>query len=138
MRSGASSPKELVLSVAFCLRVTVTNITSPPAKLRSPNPQGLELLGGTYSEQINRSFQLASDAQWEKLLYSEHQRVPLVWWLFAAGVVAIISWQAQMGRPMWAFYVSLVVTGALAVWALLYFSRTKVEVTEDSLSLIHI
>ncbi|MCG7266484.1 MULTISPECIES: DUF3093 domain-containing protein [Corynebacterium] len=75
---------------------------------------------------------MASDTQQEKLLYSEHQRVPLVWWLFAAGVVAIIAWQAQMGRPMWAFYVALVVSGALAVWALIYFSRTKVEVTEDS------
>lgn len=76
--------------------------------------------------------QLASDTQQEKLLYSEHQRVPLVWWLFAAGVVAIIAWQAQMGRPMWAFYVALVISGALAVWALIYFSRTKVEVREDS------
>ena len=75
---------------------------------------------------------MASDTQQEKLLYSEHQRVPLVWWLFAAGVVAIIAWQAQMGRPMWAFYVGLVISGALAVWALIYFSRTKVEVTEDS------
>ena len=75
---------------------------------------------------------MASDNQQEKLLYSEHQRVPLVWWLFAAGVVAIISWQAQMGRPMWAFYVALVVSGALAIWALIHFSRTKVQVTEDS------
>ena len=75
---------------------------------------------------------MASGTQQEKLLYTEHQRVPLVWWLFAAGVVAIISWQAQMGRPMWASFVALAVAGSLAVWALIYFSRTKVEVTEDS------
>ena len=35
-------------------------------------------------------------AHGDNVLYTEHQRVPLTWWFFAAGVVFIIAWQAQM------------------------------------------
>ncbi len=65
------------------------------------------------------------------VLYSEKQRVPLTWWFFAAGVVAIISWQAQMQHPWWWAVVASVISGALAMWALLSLSQTTMAVFED-------
>lgn len=67
-----------------------------------------------------------------RVLYSETQRVPLSWWLATAGVVAIIAWQAQMGRDWWWSIVAGVIAAALATWGLIALSRTKVEVVEDS------
>ncbi|AHI03228.1 membrane protein [Corynebacterium falsenii DSM 44353] len=65
------------------------------------------------------------------VLYSERQRVPLTWWLGAALVVALISWQAQMGRPTWVMYVAAVICSAIAIWAMLALSRTTVEVVKE-------
>lgn len=74
----------------------------------------------------------SSTATGSTVLYSEHQRVPLTWWLGSALVVALISWQAQMGRPMWVMYVAAVIAGSLAVWAMLALSRTKIQVIQES------
>src|SRR5699024_7294853 len=67
-----------------------------------------------------------------RVLYSESQRVPLSWWLAAVGVVAIIAWQAQMGRDWWWLLVAGVIAAALATWGLFALSRTKIEVFENS------
>ncbi|HEY4598580.1 DUF3093 domain-containing protein [Corynebacterium sp.] len=72
------------------------------------------------------------EAAGTRVLYSETQRVPLSWWLAATGVVAIIAWQAQMGRDWWWSIVAGVFAAALAAWGLIALSRTKVEVVEDS------
>ena len=72
------------------------------------------------------------EATGTRVLYSETQRVPLSWWLASAGVVAIIAWQAQMGRDWWWSIVAGVIAAALATWGLIALSRTKVEVVEDS------
>lgn len=68
----------------------------------------------------------------DKVLYSEHQRVPLTWWLGSAGVVALIAWQAQMQRPLWVGLAALVISGAFAMWCLLHLSRNCIEVSEDA------
>ena len=67
-----------------------------------------------------------------RVLYSESQRIPLSWWLAAVGVVAIIAWQAQMGRDWWWLLVAGVIAAALATWGLFALSRTKIEVFENS------
>ena len=74
----------------------------------------------------------SDEAPGTRVLYSETQRVPLSWWLAPAGVVAIIAWQAQMGRDWWWSIVAGVIAAALATWGLIALSRTKVEVVEDS------
>lgn len=66
------------------------------------------------------------------VLFSERQPVPFTWWIGAIGVVALISYQAQMQRDLWASVVAAIFFGVLAVWALLSLSRTKIAVVKDS------
>lgn len=68
----------------------------------------------------------------DNVLYSEQQRVPFTWWLFAAGVVFIIAWQAQMGRSIWYAVGAGVFAGLAAAWALMKMSSTSVAVVEHS------
>lgn len=74
----------------------------------------------------------ASGKSGMRVVYSESQRVPMSWWLAAAGVVAIIAWQAQMGRAWWWAIIAGVIAAALAAWALLALSQTKIQVLEDA------
>ena len=68
----------------------------------------------------------------DNVLYSERQRVPFTWWLFAAGVVFIIAWQAQMGRSMWYAVGAGIFAGLAAAWALVKMSSTTIAVVEHS------
>lgn len=69
-------------------------------------------------------------AHGDNVLYSERQRVPLTWWFFAAGVVFIIAWQAQMGRSVWYAVGAGVFAGLFAAWMLLKFSATEIAVVQ--------
>lgn len=71
-------------------------------------------------------------AHGDNVLYTERQRVPLTWWFFAAGVVFIIAWQAQMGRSVWFAVGAGIFAGLAATWALLKLSSTKIQVVEHS------
>lgn len=62
------------------------------------------------------------------VLYREVQRVPLFWWLCSAGVVALIAWQAQMGRDWWWAVIAGVIAGVLTLWGLISLSRTSLTV----------
>ncbi|KAB1503742.1 DUF3093 domain-containing protein [Corynebacterium sp. 320] len=73
-----------------------------------------------------------SPSRAQQILYSERQPVPFTWWLGATGVVALISYQAQMQREIWAAIACAVVFGALALWLLLKFSRTTISVIRES------
>ena len=68
----------------------------------------------------------------QETLYSERQPVPFTWWIGAVGVVALISFQAQMQREMWMAVVAAVVCGGLAIWILLRLSRTTIEVVREA------
>lgn len=68
----------------------------------------------------------------DKVLYSERQPVPFYWWLGFSALVAIIAFEAQMGRSFWVAVGATILFGALAIWFLLYLSRTRVSVVEAS------
>lgn len=64
--------------------------------------------------------------------YSERLTVPLWWWLFAAGLVALLGYEAQLAayRQTWSL-VFYPIFGILAAWLLLSMSRMQIRVDAD-------
>ena len=64
--------------------------------------------------------------------YSERLTVPLWWWLFGAGLVALLGYQAQLAAYLqswsFAFYPVL---GVLVAWLLFSMSRMRIRVDAD-------
>jgi hypothetical protein len=65
------------------------------------------------------------------VLYREHQRVPLSYWVIGVGVAALIGWQGQMSRSWYWGVIFGVVALAAVAWALIYMSRNQVIVERD-------
>jgi len=65
------------------------------------------------------------------VLYREHQRVPLSYWVIGVGVAALIGWQGQMSRSWYWGVIFGVVALAAVAWALIYMSHNQVIVERD-------
>ena len=72
------------------------------------------------------------EATQTQVIYRERQWVPWYWWLLAAGLVALTSAQLALNRNIWWLIGSAVILGAVAVWVLLYWSRTVVQIEQDA------
>ena len=66
-----------------------------------------------------------------KVLYSERQWVPWYWWAAVAGLTVLLAGELALNRNMWWFVGGLVVVGALAIWFLVWLSRTTLTVEQD-------
>lgn len=64
--------------------------------------------------------------------YSERLTVPVWWWLLAAGLVALLGYQAQLAAYMqtWS-YVFYPILGVLVGWLLFTMNRMKIRVDAD-------
>lgn len=68
----------------------------------------------------------------DEVLYSESQRVPLMWWLLGALLVGLLAWQAQMQREWYWGVAAGIIVAAAVVWTLLNLSSNKVLVTREN------
>ena len=66
-----------------------------------------------------------------KVLYRERQWVPWYFWIFAAIVVALTSATAGLNRSVWWTVIPAVLLGAIAIWVLITWSGTVVQVEQD-------
>ncbi|MCT1408797.1 DUF3093 domain-containing protein [Corynebacterium accolens] len=66
-----------------------------------------------------------------KVLYRERQWVPWYFWIFAAIVVALTSATAGLNRSVWWTIIPAVLLGAIAIWVLITWSGTVVQVEQD-------
>lgn len=65
------------------------------------------------------------------ILYRERQWVPAYWWVLAAGLVALTTAQMALNRSIWWMIIPAVVLSALAIWVLLWWSSTVIQVEQD-------
>lgn len=65
------------------------------------------------------------------ILYRERQWVPAYWWVLAAGLVALTTAQMALNRSIWWMIVPGILLTALAVWVLLWWSSTVIQVEQD-------
>ncbi|WP_295803951.1 DUF3093 domain-containing protein [uncultured Corynebacterium sp.] len=66
------------------------------------------------------------------VLYRERQWVPWYWWLMAAFVVVISTATVSLNRGILWVIIPAILLSAIAVWVLLTWSSTVVQVEQDS------
>lgn len=71
-------------------------------------------------------------AQESTVLYQERQWVPWYWWLLAAVVVIILTAQFAHNRSLAWLIGPAVIQSAIAVWILVWLSKTVLVVEQDS------